>query len=190
VGSVALTFDDGPDRTWTPRLLDVLRELDIRATFFPIAPRAAAAPELVGRMRDDGHTIGLHCHEHVRHSDRDVEWLRDDTRAALDELTAIGVRPTLWRTPWGDTAPWTATVADEHELRLIDWTADTHDWRGDSAEQMLDDTRGQLVDGSIVLAHDGIGPGARRDGAVETVRYVKLAAACARARGLALTPLT
>ena len=190
MGSVALTFDDGPDRTWTPRLLDVLHELDIRATFFAIAPRAAAAPELMGRMRDDGHTIGLHCHEHVRHSDRDVEWLRADTREALDELTAVGVRPTLWRTPWGDTTPWTATVADEQELRLIDWTADTHDWRGDSAEQMLDDTRGQLVDGSIVLAHDGIGPGARRDGAKETVRYVKLAAACARARGLTLTPLT
>jgi hypothetical protein len=55
---------------------------------------------------------------------------------------------------------------------------------------MLDHTRGQLVDGSIVLAHDGIGPGARRDGAAETVRYVELAAAHARAHGLALTALT
>jgi peptidoglycan/xylan/chitin deacetylase (PgdA/CDA1 family) len=190
VDSVALTFDDGPDRTWTPRLLDVLRALGVRATFFPIASRAAAAPELVERVRDAGHTIGLHCHEHVRHSDRDLEWLRDDTCAALDELAAIGVRPTLWRTPWGDTAPWTTTVAGEHELRLIRWTADTHDWRGDSAQQMLDDTRDHLVDGSVVLAHDGIGPGARRDGAAETVRYVELAAAHARTRGLAITPLT
>ena len=190
MSSVALTFDDGPDRTWTLRLLDTLGALDVQATFFPITSRAAAAPELLVRMRNDGHTIGLHCHEHLRHSERDVAWLRDDTRTALDELMAVGVRPTLWRTPWGDTAPWTATVADEHELRLIDWTADTHDWRGDSAEQMLDDTRGQLVDGAIVLAHDGIGPGARRDGAAETVRYVELAAAHARARGLALTALT
>jgi hypothetical protein len=75
-------------------------------------------------------------------------------------------------------------------LRLIDWTADTHDWRGDSAEQMLEDTRGQLMDGGIVLAHDGIGPGARRDGAAETVRYVELAARHVRARGLTLTALT
>jgi peptidoglycan-N-acetylglucosamine deacetylase len=189
VPSVALTFDDGPDRTWTARLLDVLREVDGHATFFPITSRVAAAPELLGRMRDDGHAIGLHCHEHIRHSDRDVQWLRDDTGAALDELAAVGVRPNLWRTPWGDTAPWTETVAREHELRLIRWTADTHDWRGDSAEQMLADTRRELVDGSIVLAHDGIGPGARRDGAAETVRYVELAAEHARSHGLALTAL-
>lgn len=190
MSSVALTFDDGPDRTWTPRLLDVLRAVDGHATFFPITSRVAAAPELLERIRGAGHTIGLHCREHVRHSERDVQWLRDDTRMALDELAAVGVRPHLWRTPWGDTAPWTETVAREHELRLIDWTADTHDWRGDSAEQMLADTREHLVDGSIVLAHDGIGPGSRRDGAAETVRYVELAAAHARLHGLGLTALT
>jgi peptidoglycan/xylan/chitin deacetylase (PgdA/CDA1 family) len=187
--SVALTFDDGPDRTWTPRLLELLRALDVRATFFPITPRAAATPELLARIRDDGHVIGLHCHEHVRHSERDLDWLRDDTRAALDGLAAAGVVPTLWRTPWGDTAPWTSTVAREHELRLIGWTADTHDWRGDCAERMLEDTRAQLVDGAIVLAHDGIGPGARRDGAAETIRYVELAATHVRTRGLGLEPL-
>jgi peptidoglycan/xylan/chitin deacetylase (PgdA/CDA1 family) len=187
---MALTFDDGPDPTWTPRLLDVLRGLGVRATFFPITSRAVVAPDLLERMRDDGHTIGLHCREHIRHSERDVDWLRDDTGTALDQLTAVGVRPTLWRTPWGDTAPWTTTVAGEHELRLIHWTADTHDWRGDSAEQMLADTRRQLVDGAIVLAHDGIGPGARRDGAAETVRYVQLAAAHADTLGLAVTALT
>jgi peptidoglycan/xylan/chitin deacetylase (PgdA/CDA1 family) len=190
VSPVALTFDDGPDRTWTPQLLERLHALDVRATFFPITSRGAAAPDLLARIRDDGHTIGLHCREHVRHSERDLEWLRDDTRAALDELEAAGVRPTLWRTPWGDIAPWTSIVAREHELRLIRWTVDTHDWRGDSAERMLEDTRGQLVDGSIVLAHDGIGPGARRDGAAETIRYVELAAAHAGAHGLALEPLT
>jgi len=189
VSSVALTFDDGPDRTWTPRLLELLRALDVRATFFPIAPRAAAAPQLLAQMRDDGHTIGLHCHDHFRHTERDVDWLRADTSAALDELAAAGVAPTLWRTPWGDTAPWTAAVAREHELRLISWTTDTHDWRGDGAERMLDQTREGLVAGSIVLAHDGIGPGARRDGAAETIRYVELAIAHARAHGLTLEAL-
>ena len=187
--AVALTFDDGPDRTWTPRLLDLLRRLDVRATFFPISPRVAAAPNLLTRIRDDGHTIGLHCCEHLRHSQRDLNWLRDDTRAALDGLAAAGVHPSLWRTPWGDTTPWTSTVAREHGLRLIGWTVDTHDWRGDSAEQMLKDTRAQLTDGSIVLAHDGVGPGARRDGTAETIRYVELVAAHARACGLSLEPL-
>jgi peptidoglycan/xylan/chitin deacetylase (PgdA/CDA1 family) len=189
VSPVALTFDDGPDRAWTPRLLERLRALDVRATFFPIAPRAAAAPELLAQIRGDGHTIGLHCGEHVRHSQRDVAWLRHDTQTALDVLATAGVRPTLWRTPWGDSAPWTPDVARDHELRLIGWTTDTHDWRGDSAEQMFQDTRAQLVDGSIVLAHDGVGPGARRDSTAETIRYVELVAAHARACGLSLEPL-
>jgi peptidoglycan-N-acetylglucosamine deacetylase len=189
VQTLALTFDDGPDPVWTARLLETLRALGARATFFVIAPRAAAHPRLIERMRRDGHTIGLHCDDHVRHSDREPEWLRHDTGTALARLAGVGVTPTLWRAQWGDAAPWSATVADEHGLRLVHWSADTHDWRGDSAEQMLDATADALEPGAIVLAHDGIGPGARRDGAAETLRYVRLVAARARRRGIAMEAL-
>jgi peptidoglycan/xylan/chitin deacetylase (PgdA/CDA1 family) len=189
VSGVALTFDDGPDPVWTPRLLDVLADLDARATFFPIASRAAAHPDLIARMQAAGHAIGLHCDQHVRHSDRDIAWLRHDTRTALERLAHVNVRPLFWRTPWGDTASWSARVAVEHELRLVGWTVDTHDWRGDRAEEMLDATQAGIEPGSIVLAHDGIGPGARRRDARETLRYAPLAAAHARRRGLRLKAL-
>ena len=53
----------------------------------------------------------------------------------------VGVRPSLWRTPWGDTAPWSAGIAREHDLRLVGWTVDTHDWRGDGAAEMFEATR-------------------------------------------------
>ena len=184
--SLALTFDDGPDPDWTGRLLDVLADAGARATFFPIASRAAAHPELIDRIIGGGHQIGLHCAEHVRHSDRSIEWCRRDTVRALDLLRSVGVRPTLWRTPWGDTAPWSADVADEHRLRIIGWTVDTHDWRGDTAEQMLRATKAELRDGAIVLAHDGIGPGARRADARETLEYTALVAEHALAAGLEL----
>ena len=129
---LALTFDDGPDPDWTGRLLDVLADAGAPATFFPISSRAVAYPWLIDRILDGGHQIGLHCDEHVRHSDRSIEWCRRDTDHALDLLSSVGVRPTLWRTPWGDTAPWSAGVADEHQLAIIGWTVDTHDWRGDT----------------------------------------------------------
>lgn len=188
--ALAITFDDGPDPVWTPRLLDLLRELQARATFFPIAPRAAAHPELIARMLDEGHTVGLHCHEHVRHSERDVEWLRRDTEEGLGALAALGVRrPAFWRTPWGDTAPWTATVAREHDLRLVGWTIDTHDWRGDSAADMFEATRSSIAAGAIVLVHDGLGPGARRDGADETLGYLERLAPEADRRNLRLEAL-
>ena len=183
---LALTFDDGPDPDWTGRLLDVLADARVRATFFPIASRAAAYPALIDRILAGGHQIGLHCDEHVRHSDRSGEWCRRDTDRALDLLASVGVRPTLWRTPWGDTAPWSARVAHENALRIIGWTVDTHDWRGDTADQMLRATKDELRDGAIVLAHDGIGPGARRADARETIEYVSRVAAHASATGLEL----
>lgn len=186
---LALTFDDGPDPEWTPRLLDLLGDLDVRATFFPIASRAAAHPELVARMLAAGHVIGLHCEQHVRHSQRDLAWLRDDTATALDALARVGVRPAWWRTPWGDVAPWSAEVAAENGLQLVGWTIDSHDWRGESAADMFTSTRAAIGPGSIVLAHDGTGPGSGRPDARETLRYVELAVAFARRRNLRLEAL-
>lgn len=186
--SILLTFDDGPDPKWTPRLLDLLSELGAEAMFFPIAPRAAAHAPLIGRMLAEGHAIGLHCHEHVRHSAREEDWVRADSACALRVLRSLGAQPSLWRTPWGDTAPFSAQIAAEHGLRIMHWTADTHDWRGDRARDMFESIKPQLRDGAIVLAHDGIGPGARRSTARETIELVRLIARYADDRGLQLEP--
>ena len=66
-GYIALTFDDGPDPVWTPLVLDALAEARALATFFVIAPQARRYPALLARMREEGHGVGFHCTEHVRH---------------------------------------------------------------------------------------------------------------------------
>ena len=172
---VALTFDDGPDPVWTPRLLDLLEALGVPATFFPIADRAARATATIERMLRAGHAVGLHCHEHVRHSDCRRDWVERDTDRALMRLGKLGVRPRLWRTPWGDTAPFTRSIAEERDLRLVHWSLDTHDWHGDTAKEMLAATRDGLRPGAVVLAHDGIGPGALRADCRQTIEYVAAA---------------
>ncbi|HEX3975199.1 MAG TPA: polysaccharide deacetylase family protein [Solirubrobacteraceae bacterium] len=187
--ALALTFDDGPDPAWTPKLLELLRRFDARATFFPIAARAVEHAAIIERVRSEGHAIGLHCDQHVRHSERDAAWLERDTDAALELLAGVGVAPTFWRTPWGDMAPWSAQVARDRDLRLIGWTTDTHDWRGDSAAEMFEATREALTDGAIVLAHDGLGPGARRESPATTLDYVALVGEHAREHGLRLEAL-
>lgn len=186
---VALTFDDGPHAVCTPELLDRLARHRARATFFVIAPLAAAHPELLARMLADGHSVGLHCDTHVHHSERDRAWLEADTERALGRLAQVGVTPRLWRTPWGDTAPWTAEVAQRHGLRLVHWTVDTHDWRGDPADEMFAATRRRLTPGAVVRAHDGLGPCARRENTAETIAYVELVARYAGLRQIPLEAL-
>jgi peptidoglycan/xylan/chitin deacetylase (PgdA/CDA1 family) len=189
VPRLALTFDDGPDPVWTPLLLDMLRRHAARATFFVIAPLAMQAPALLARMLTEGHVVGLHCDEHRRHTECDRAWLERDTDRALHRLDRLGVTPRLWRTPWGDTAPWSDDVAHRRNLRIVGWTVDTHDWRGDRASEMFAATAADLGDGAVVLAHDGIGPGARRGDVRETLAYVELIVAQARDEGLELSPL-
>jgi peptidoglycan/xylan/chitin deacetylase (PgdA/CDA1 family) len=190
VPSIALTYDDGPDERITPRLLDLLAGAGARATFFPIAPRASDHPQLVRRMLDDGHVVGLHCERHVRYSEHDQAWCARDADCGLERLRALGVSAQLWRAPWGDTPPWTRTVAAQRGLRLVGWTLDTHDWRGDGAPEMFAATRPGLRPGAIVLAHDGIGPGARRADAAETVHYTELVLSHAERQGLELEALS
>jgi peptidoglycan-N-acetylglucosamine deacetylase len=187
MSALALTFDDGPDEVGTARVLDALQDAGARATFFPIATRAARHPALIARMLAEGHAVGLHCDEHVRHTERDEAWLRRDTARGLDRLASLGVHAGLWRTPWGVRAPWTPRVAAEHGLRLVPWSADTHDWRGDDAGSMLEEIRPGVVEGAIVLAHDGLGPGALREDCAETVDLIPRIAELAAARGLRLT---
>src|ERR1700759_3110642 len=186
MATLALTYDDGPDPEWTPRLLDVLVEAGARATFFPIASRAAAYPGLIDRIILDGHQIGLHCDEHVRHSHRSIAWGRRDTTRALQLLSSVGVRPRLWRAPWGDRATWAHRGGRENRLGIIGWTVDTHDWRGDAAGEIFRATRDGLSGGAIVLAHDGIGPGAKRTDVRETIAYTRLVAEHAIEAGLEL----
>lgn len=180
-----LTFDDGPDPTWTPAVLNALREEGLRATFFVVGLRAARRPGLVEAILADGHAVELHCHEHVRHTDLGLDALAHDTERALAVLREQGVGPTRWRPPWGVVAPWSASVARRHGLRLETWSADPHDWRGDAAGEMLAALEPHLRPGACVLLHDGLGPGAQRSGCAHTVALVRGLGPLLRARGLA-----
>ncbi len=178
---IALTFDDGPDPHWTPRVLDALARQRARATFFPLSPRVAAHPELVARMRSEGHAVGLHGWAHLKHPECPRGEVAADTSRAL---SVFEPPPRWWRLPYGMAAPWSAELAAEHGLDIAGWTHDTHDWRGDAADAMLDAALPELRPGAIVLVHDGLGPGRRRPGCEATVALVEPLIEAARAHGL------
>jgi peptidoglycan-N-acetylglucosamine deacetylase len=176
-GSVELTFDDGPDPVWTRAVLAALRGSPLRATFFVVAALAEEHPELLAVARADGHAVELQCYEHVWHNDTDRATIERDTARALTVLAGLGIRPRRWRTPGGVHAPWTPDIAAAHGLELCGWDIDTNDWRGHRAERMLADAGPELHCGAVVLLHDGVGPGALRDGCEETVRFARFMAA-------------
>jgi peptidoglycan/xylan/chitin deacetylase (PgdA/CDA1 family) len=183
---ISLTFDDGPDPEWTPLVLDSLASVRARATFFVVAPRARRFPSLLARMREEGHHVGFHCTEHVRHDARRPEEIEADVRSGLSALAAP-VR--LWRTPWGVVTPATEDVARRHGLTLVGWTADTEDWRGGNPYEMLRTIEGKLLPQAVVLMHDGIGPGAMRGDCMMTVNLIAPLVYQARSRGLEPVPL-
>jgi peptidoglycan/xylan/chitin deacetylase (PgdA/CDA1 family) len=189
VNTLRLTFDDGPDVHWTRRILEALDRADARATFFTIGERVKAHPDTVLAILQAGHEVQLHCERHLRHSELSEAEIALDTAAGLRSLAEVGVRPTLWRTPWGVHTQASERVASSHGLRLIDWTIDTHDWRGDTASTMLDAIRPLLAPDGIVLMHDAIGPGALRAGCENTVELVGGLVAAARAEALRVAPV-
>jgi peptidoglycan/xylan/chitin deacetylase (PgdA/CDA1 family) len=188
-GAIGLTFDDGPDEVWTPRVLAELRRLKARATFFVLGERARRAPGLLSRMVREGHEVALHGHRHVRHSDICERELENDTLQGLNALALAGVHPRRWRTPWGICTPATVAVAERHRLELVHWTVDTHDWRGDTAWQMLSSAARELHEQALVLMHDALGPGATRSGCESTVALIAPLCELARARGLRVESL-
>jgi peptidoglycan-N-acetylglucosamine deacetylase len=185
MGTLALTFDDGPDPRWTPVVLDALLAVRATATFFVLAPLVRRYPDIIGRALDEGHTVGAHAERHLRHTEMTPTQGAADLDLTLDALAGAGVpRPGLWRTPYGIEADWTRPLAAARDLRLVGWSADTHDWRGDTAPEMLAAIADGVADGAIVLAHDAVGPGASRDGCTETVALIAPLVALGRERGL------
>lgn len=184
-GKVALTFDDGPDPVWTPRVLDALEEARARATFFVVAPLARRHPLLLRRMSEAGHEVSLHCARHRRHDQMMAAEILADAYEGLRTLRSLDHAPTDWRTPWGVVTGGTVAAADTLGLRLVGWTADSEDWRGDTAGEMLPRLASGIGPGAIVLMHDGIGPGALRDGCGETVGLLAPLVSLVCSRGFA-----
>ncbi|WP_155341559.1 polysaccharide deacetylase family protein [Acrocarpospora corrugata] len=149
---VALTFDDGPG-PYTGRVLDALRHE--RATFFTVGANAAARPDLLDRMRDEGHEVANHTWSH-----RDLTTMA--ANRVFDQLSrtqslikdATGQTPTLARAPYGATDPNVTEVAKELGLCLVQWNVDPMDWQSDNPSAIVSATLSKTRRNSIVLLHD------------------------------------
>ena len=136
-GELALTFDDGPNPAWTPRLLDILAEHSVHATFFLVGKFAKAEPALVKRISDAGHLIGNHSWNHpnlARTAESQVRGELLTTSDILQQISGKAVR--FFRPPYGARRPAVLRIARELGLTLVTWNAMTNDWAEPSADRI------------------------------------------------------
>lgn len=153
---VALTFDDGPDATQTPPVLDLLHARGITATFFVVGNKAEVQPELIRRMVAEGHALGLHSYNHANTfpllSTRRMTADLQHTHDILQRITGSDIR--LFRPPFGVTNPTVRRVVKQLQLQTIGWSVRSLDTITNDINRTMRRIRRQLHPGSIVLLHD------------------------------------
>jgi peptidoglycan/xylan/chitin deacetylase (PgdA/CDA1 family) len=157
---IAMTFDDGPSATLTPKLLDLLAAHHIKATFFVIGENVAEHPEIVARAAREGHEIGNHSWSHPNFGKMSDEGVRSQLQRTDDAIkSASGSRPTLMRPPYGSiTARQKHWIHNDFGYRVILWDVDPLDWKRPGPAVVRNRILKETRPGSIVLSHD-IHPG-------------------------------
>lgn len=153
--SVVLTFDDGPAPPFTERILDILAEHRISATFFLCGKNVESHPEVARRIVREGHTIGNHTYSHpflFLHSSKFMADEIDRAQEAIERVT--GVRPTLFRPPYGARWFGLMPILRKRGLRMVMWSVAGFDWKY-KTQAIIRATTRRLHPGALILLHDG-----------------------------------
>jgi peptidoglycan-N-acetylglucosamine deacetylase len=184
---LALTFDDGPDPDSTPAVLDALGHEGVRATFFLVGEQLLVNHEIGRAVADAGHEVALHGFHHVEHDT--LEDPREDFLRGLDAVeSATGVRPSLYRPPYGRFSDVSYAACKELGLEPVYWSAWGMDWEPLPADRLTDLVLRDAKEGAIVVLHDSPRY-APRHTAVQTAAALPRIVAGIRERGLEPGPL-
>ena len=149
---VALTFDDGPDPIDTPDVLDILKEKNVRATFFVLGQAAQANPSLLKRLAMEGHEIGNHSFNHDYQQRRLVEELKQTDQ---EVFVATGAHTYFYRPPGGFLSKNQLEIVKKNGHIVALWSVDSKDWRNPGVKQIVDNVIKSVFPGAIILLHDG-----------------------------------
>ena len=165
--TVALTFDDGPDQTYTPEILDILQKAGVKATFFVIGANAEKNPELLRRLYAEGHDIGNHTFTHPNIADISLTQLGLEVSATQRLFESVLGRQThLFRSPYGeDSEPETQDQVRPLESLgkqgyvFVGMHIDPSDWSRPGVDAIVNETlrQAQSDEGNVILLHDGGG---------------------------------
>lgn len=152
---IALTFDDGPSISYTGRLLDGLKERDIKATFFLIGENAKENADLVKRIFEEGHVIGNHTYHHVditKLEDEEAAQELNETDEVIYSITGEHVR--YVRPPFGI---WQKDLELKMEVLPVMWSVDPLDWTTENVDEIVNKVVTEIKEDDIILLHDCYG---------------------------------
>jgi peptidoglycan/xylan/chitin deacetylase (PgdA/CDA1 family) len=155
---IALTFDDGPNEPYTSQVLKILRDNDVRATFFLIGKNVMFFPGVAREIVQEGHAVANHSYSHPfflalepsKYQGRQI----DSDEQILESVT--GVHCTLFRPPHGFHSPWLLRAAAKRGLTSVGWSENASDWRNVTSAQIADRIVRHARSGNIILLHDGL----------------------------------
>ncbi|MCR8844613.1 polysaccharide deacetylase family protein [Paenibacillus sp. SC116] len=172
---VALTFDDAPDQLFTPRVLDVLNEYKVKATFFVVGNRAQKHPDIIDRIVKEGHILGNHTYNHpnlAKVSNTAFQREVVDTQKTIKKLTGKTMR--YLRPPYGNITEEQIKWLVSKKISIVNWNVDSLDWKGLNADQVVANVMGDVKAGSIVLQHSAGGEGEDLSGTIQALpRIIK-----------------
>ncbi|WP_433115847.1 polysaccharide deacetylase family protein [Micromonospora sp. CA-246542] len=169
---LALTFDDGPDPRYTPQVLAMLREYDVKATFCVVGENAQDHPDLIQAIVADGHTLCNHSwHHDVSLGNRSADQIRTDLIRTNEAIrAAVPDAPIVWyRQPGGAWTYPVVTVSRQLGMTPLHWSVDPSDWQAPGANKIATTVLTQAQPGAVVLMHDA---GGDRQGTVDALRRI------------------
>ncbi len=154
---IALTFDDGPHPAATVRLLDLLRELHVKATFFVVGKKVDEAPWILPRMLVEGHEVANHTYHHINLDNASEDTVMKEIRLGADAIhRACGVTTYSFRPPGGHHNANVLSGAEKMNVRTFLWSDDPADFANPGADVLEKRLIGKVTGGALVLLHDGI----------------------------------
>jgi len=161
---VAITFDDGPDPKYTPKLLDILKQNNVSATFFILGIKAEKYPEIVKRIVDEGHLIGIHSYTHPDIYQASSERITLELNASERLIQDITGKSTLlFRAPYSDNKPISYgefnpfVQIQDMGYFTVSYTIDSKDWEKPGVNNILENIKNERREGNVILLHDAGG---------------------------------
>lgn len=154
----AFTFDDGPHPDNTPKILDILAKENIKASFFCVGENALLYPELIKRIKDEGHLLGSHSFSHKNLMACTPSESLEQIRRGIEAVSRVSGQPCRYiRPPYGMRYPWTLRQAYSLGQQVVLWSNWPRDWQLPGEDVIIERVVSEVQYGDIVLLHDGGG---------------------------------